>query len=147
MQVLIQDKQACRRLDRTRIKRAARKILSLLKHPSTELSILFVDDEGMTQLNAAYRGIKKTTDVLSFEASIDADRDDLYPVIGDVVINIQMVSSAAGTSFADFYLEIYRLLIHGILHLTGYEHEGSKYNAMIMRKKEQEILNALKKVC
>lgn len=98
-------------------------------------------------MNAAYRGIKKTTDVLSFEASIDADRDDLYPVIGDVVINIQMVSSAAGTSFADFYLEIYRLLIHGILHLTGYEHEGSKYNAMIMRKKEQEILNALKKVC
>ncbi|MCK5511477.1 MAG: rRNA maturation RNase YbeY, partial [Thermodesulfovibrionia bacterium] len=95
MTILIQNRQSSRRLNKTKIKRAARIILSLLKHPKTELSILFVDDEGMQQLNAAYRGRKKTTDVLSFAAEIPLDKDNPYlgnklqqPVLGDIVINV-----------------------------------------------------------
>ena len=140
-------------MNKTKIKRAARIILSLLKHPKTELSILFVDDEGMQQLNAAYRGRKKTTDVLSFAAEIPLDKDNPYlgnklqqPVLGDIVINVNVAAARARISDSDFYYEMYLLLIHGILHLLGYDHERSRRKALLMRKKEREILRAVKKI-
>ena len=66
MKILIKNQQKRRRLNKTKIKKAARKILSLLKQPTAELSILFVGAKKMQQLNTAFRGISKTTDVLSF---------------------------------------------------------------------------------
>ncbi|MDP3296072.1 MAG: rRNA maturation RNase YbeY [Thermodesulfovibrionia bacterium] len=146
MGILIKNQQSLKQLNKIRIEKASRKILSLLKHPSTELSILFVDDEKMRQLNADHRGINRTTDVLSFEANIPVGRKTLYPVLGDVVINVQMAASQAKKSGKNFYDEIYHLLVHGILHLLGYDHEKSKYKSLIMRKKEQEILDAVKKM-
>ena len=100
----------------------------------------------MRQLNADHRGKNRTTDVLSFEANIPVGRKTLYPVLGDVVINVQMAASQAKKSGKNFYDEIYHLLVHGILHLLGYDHEKSKYKSLIMRKKEQEILDAVKKM-
>ncbi len=107
----------------------------------------------MQQLNTAYRGIYKTTDVLSFEAEIPISKDKYHlsyesrqPVLGDIVINIPKAASQARISGTGFYDEIYRLLIHGVLHLLGYNHGKSRYRAIVMRKKEQEILNAIKKM-
>lgn len=140
-------------MNKTKIKRAARIILSLLKHPKTELSILFVDDEGMQRLNAAFRGRNKTTDVLSFQAEIPLDKDNPYlqnklqrPVLGDIVINVNIAAARGRISNSDFYFEMYLLLIHGILHLLGYDHASSRHRALLMRKKEREILHAVKKI-
>ena len=167
MEILIKNQQNHKQLNKIRIKKASRKILSLLKHPSTELSILFVDDEKMQQLNADYRGINRTTDVLSFpQASekwevrnkkFNEKITGIFPtshflpptshfLLGDIVINVQMAVSQAKKSGKNFYDEIYHLLVHGILHLLGYDHEKSKYKSLIMRKKEQEILDAVKKM-
>ena len=167
MEILIKNQQNHKQLNKIRIKKASRKILSLLKHPSTELSILFVDDEKMQQLNADYRGINRTTDVLSFpQASekwevrnkkFNKKITGIFPtshflpptshfLLGDIVINVQMAVSQAKKSGKNFYDEIYHLLVHGILHLLGYDHEKSKYKSLIMRKKEQEILDAVKKM-
>lgn len=114
----------------------------------------------MQQLNADYRGINRTTDVLSFPQAgqkwevrnkkFNKKITGIFPtshfLLGDVVINVQMAVSQAKKSGKNFYDEIYHLLVHGILHLLGYDHEKSKYKSLIMRKKEQEILDAVKKM-
>ncbi len=111
-----------------------------------ELSILFVGDRRMWQLNNHYRGIKKSTDVLSFEAGVPVSHGEAGNVLGDVVINVPRAESQAEEYGTGFYDEIYRLLIHGILHLSGYNHEGSAYRARKMRKKEEELMDAIKEM-
>jgi len=162
MRILINNQQNHRRLDKTKIKRAARKALSLLEQPTVELSILFVDDRKMQQLNAAFGGISKTTDVLSFpqiefgvQRSVSSvkNKDKIQNLklnasllLGDVVINVSKAEIQAKMAGRSFYNEAYHLLIHGILHLLGYDHEKSRYKARAMVKKEKEILDAIKKM-
>ncbi len=121
-------------------------MLFLLEQPPSELSILLLNDKKMQELNSTFRGVHKSTDVLSFEAKLPLSQAGHSPVLGDIVINIHRVAAQAKMSGTGFYEEINRLLIHGILHLLGYDHEKSRYRAMLMKKKEQEILNALKKM-
>ena len=102
----------------------------------------------MQELNTIFRGVQKTTDVLSFPQITDSHFSPLtsHLLLGDIVINTPMAVVQARVSGRGFYDEIYRLLIHGILHLAGYDHEKSVYKADIMKKKEQEIFSAIKKV-
>jgi len=146
MKILLKNLQRRRRLNISRIKKSARRILTLTERPAAELSILFVGDKRMSDMNARYRGIPKSTDVLSFEAGIPVKGIDYDPVIGDIVICVPKAESQAEASGTDFYNEIERLMVHGILHLTGYDHEKSAYKARIMRKREKEILDAVKKM-
>jgi probable rRNA maturation factor len=67
-------------------------------------------------------------------------------LLGDVVISIPRAELQAKTYGWSFYDEIFRLLIHGTLHLLGYDHEKSVYKARLMKKKELEIFNAVKKM-
>lgn len=145
MKILIRNQQRQRPINKTKIIKTARTILSLMEHPEAELSILFVGDRRMLRLNSQFRGIRKITDVLSFDARIPAG-GDAENVLGDIVINISMVQTQAMARGVGLYEEIYRLLVHGILHLLGYDHEKSRYSAQVMRKKEKEILNAIKKI-
>ena len=146
MKIFIKNRQRHRPLNQAKIIRAARNILSLSEQTTAELSILFVGNAKMLQLNNDYRGIKKSTDVLSFEAQIPLDNSEAGNILGDVVINVARAESQAETSGTGFYDEIYRLLIHGILHLSGYDHENSRYRAGKMRKKEEEIFDAVKEM-
>ena len=106
----------------------------------------------MQQLNAAFRGINTTTDVLSFPQFKAQDQKSRSAettselILGDIVISAEKAAYRAKGSGIDFYEEVYRLLIHGTLHLLGYDHEKSRYRASTMRKKEQEILDAVKKM-
>jgi probable rRNA maturation factor len=150
MTILISNQQNPIRLNRARIRKAARRILSLLKHSKAELSILFVDNITMQQLNNVYRGENRPTDVLSFEAVIPIARGEQCPpeglpdpVLGDIVINTERALSQAQEGGRDIYDEVYRLMVHGTLHLFGYDHEKRRETAK-MEKKEQEIYNALK---
>lgn len=145
MKILIKNRQRHRPLDKARITQAAGNILSLLDQPTAELSIVFVGDKKMKELNSAYRGIKKTTDVLSFEAGIPIT-GGAGIILGDIVISIPKAESQAEEYGTGFYGELYRLLIHGTLHLLGYDHERSAGEACRMEKKEMEIFNAVKKM-
>jgi len=144
MRILIKNQQRSRRLNKARITRAVRKILSLLNQPAAELSILFVGDKKMLELNTTFRGVSKTTDVLSFpQATSHFPLPTSHFLLGDIVINIPRAVSQAKESGTGFYKELYRLLIHGILHLLGYDHEKSRYKARIMKRKEEELLKCL----
>jgi probable rRNA maturation factor len=149
MKILIRNQQRHRPLDKAKISKAALNILSLLdqsRYFGTELSILFVGDRKMQQLNTEYRGLRKSTDVLSFEAQIPVKSGEVSNILGDIVISVPRAESQADAYGADFYDEISRLLIHGTLHLLGYDHEQSKYSARKMKNKEKEIADALKKM-
>jgi probable rRNA maturation factor len=96
----------------------------------------------MKLLNSRYRGTDKVTDVLSFPLTGDGIYSD-SAILGDIVICIPQALSQSKKYNITFYNELLRLLIHGLMHLLGYDHEASAYQRRKMKKKEREILNAL----
>jgi probable rRNA maturation factor len=107
---------------------------------NAQLSVLFVGDRAMRTLNRRYRGIDRPTDVLSFSlregefASIQPD------VLGDIVIGVPVAARQAAAAGHPLAREIDLLLIHGLLHLLGYDHERGGKDAAVMRKKEAALL-------
>lgn len=101
----------------------------------------------MRSLNREYRGIDRTTDVLSFpqydsnELKEKRESVDSLLLLGDIVISPARAKSQAREYGLVFYGEINRLLIHGLLHLLGYDHETNRYQAWKMRKMEEELLH------
>lgn len=112
---------------------------------SAELSILLTDDCEIKSLNHAYRHKDYATDVLSFPLEEGADVPCLQErYLGDVVISLETASKQAVANELTFMQEIARLLIHGILHLLGYDHENvPDETAQLMQNKEDELWNAL----
>ena len=95
----------------------------------------------MKKLNREYRGISKITDVLSFEVSLPELSSE---VLGDVVINVFIAQKQVISQKNDIYDEIFRLLVHGILHLLGYDHEVSEEEHIIMTQMEEEIISSVR---
>jgi len=111
----------------------------------SELSVLFVNSRRMRLLNTRYRGIPRDTDVLSFPLMERGLRHD--PVmLGDIVVSVPRALQQAEEFRVAFYDELLRLLVHGLLHLIGYDHEINAYRKKKMDKKERELLDALKKM-
>ena len=93
----------------------------------------------MHQLNARYRGIERPTDVLAF-AMREGPFAHLQPqVLGDVVISAETALRQARGRRHSLAEELTHLLIHGTLHLLGYDHEVSPADARLMRAKEREL--------
>lgn len=118
------------------VRSCANFLLGALGVEDRELSVLLTDDNEMQGLNRDYRGKDKPTDVLSFPM------DDAR-LLGDVVISMDTAKAQArdlGVSLDD---EVARLLVHGILHLLGYDHERGAILAKKMRSKEAELLRLL----
>jgi rRNA maturation RNase YbeY len=121
------------------------KVLRDLGYHDKELSLLFTDDNRMAQLNLRYLGREGPTDVLAFPmADPDAPADQtsaFEPVmLGDVVISVDTALSEADEFGEPLEHVIDRLLIHGILHLSGYDHEASEEGALLMEKEEKRLM-------
>lgn len=121
------------------MKRYARRILLEMRIADAELSLAFVDDADMQLLNATYRRINKPTDVLAF-AMTEGRFSELNPrLLGDVVISAETAASRAQRERRPVNDELYALLVHGVLHLLGYDHERSAAEARVMRAKERAL--------
>ena len=122
--VLIDSRQKLVKLDRAALRRDVRKILALLGGGERELSLLFVDDEGIRKINRDYLRRDRPTNVIAFSLA-EGDFGDVNPgVLGDVVVSVETAARearAAGIAIEDAILY---LILHGILHLAGYDHEG-----------------------
>lgn len=106
-----------------------------------EVSILLLDDSQITGLNALYLKRQGSTDVISFPM-LDNSFPAVQPqVLGDVVISVETARRQAQRARVTLDEEIQRLLIHGILHLLGYDHEASRGEGRKMRALEKEILH------
>ncbi len=97
----------------------------------------------MRSLNRRYRGIDRTTDVLSFSFHEGSFGDLRQEALGDIVISVPQAERQAREAGHPFVREIEILLIHGLLHLLGYDHERSPSEARRMRRKEQQFLKRL----
>lgn len=119
-------------------------LLALAADPADELSILIVDDRRMRNLNRSYRGKDRSTNVLSFPMTDEEEEDDDLPrLLGDIVISLDTArqeAAAAGTGLDD-YLTV--LLVHGFVHLLGYDHEVGEDEAKRMLAMEQKMLESL----
>jgi len=112
-----------------------------------EVGILITDDAGLQRLNQAYRGVDAPTDVLSF-AEVDDDSAFVRPpdaprYLGDIAISWERVVAQAAEYGHSRERELAFLVVHGMLHLLGYDHERSPADEANMRAREEEILHAL----
>lgn len=128
------------------LKAVAARILSDLGCPTSELSIAIVGDRAMRLLNRDYLGKDRPTNVISFsmrEGEFGAVNPEL---LGDVVISVDTAAREAEEAGVTFWERLVFLLMHGILHLAGYDHERSgEDEARRMEAREQEIFALLKK--
>lgn len=100
------------------------KVLKAFDYDGEEISILFCNDSYMQELNKNYRGVDSPTDVLSFENDEEyEDQEGKWLCAGDIAISLDTLPVNAAYFEESENDEIKRLLVHGILHLNGYDHE------------------------
>lgn len=122
------------------IKRVVQKILKDLGYHKGEISILFVDNQKIRELNKKYRHRDSETDVLSF-SMLEGEFSQIDTgVLGDIVVSVEKAQQQAEIYQLDLEKELNLLLVHGILHLIGFDHEKTDEEAALMRAKEEEIL-------
>ena len=99
-------------------------VLKELEYDDEEISIMFCDDKCIQELNSTYRKIDSATDVLSFENGLEYTDEDgnKWFAAGDIAISLDMLKQNAQYFEVSENEELKRLLIHGILHLNGYDH-------------------------
>ena len=140
MKIWMQNLQEHTPLDLRRIRREVRKILAELAVPDAELSILFVGDEQIRDLNRRYLNRDKATNVLAFPMQ-EGEFSGLHPsLLGDLVISVEAAKRQSNRFGLNQMGTITLLIIHGILHLLGYEHERSRKQAQEMALKQKEVL-------
>lgn len=124
--------------------RVAQRVLISAGEPRAELSVELVGDRRMRQLNRMYRKIDRTTDVLAFAMREAAAPDGR--LLGDVVISLPTARRQAQAAGHSIDQEVAALLVHGVLHLCGYDHERSEREARRMARREQAILRRLGRI-
>ena len=114
-----------------------------------EVSVTFVDDEGIQELNKKFRNMDKPTDVLSFPLldyegeSEEPFFDELCHNLGDIVISLERAMAQANEFGHSFEREVAFLTAHSMLHLLGYDHELSEEDDADMRRRQNDIMDRL----
>ncbi|MBM4132803.1 MAG: rRNA maturation RNase YbeY [Nitrospira sp.] len=136
-------------LRRTEIERLAQRILGATGEPLADVSLSFIGDASMRRLNRQYRRKDAPTDVLAFPMRHIRTRVTSHAsrftssMLGDVVISVPQAARQACERGLPLHHELATLLIHGILHLLGYDHERNLREAQRMQRKEQAVLRAI----
>ncbi len=113
-----------------------------------EVSVLFTDDDFISQLNQQYRGVEGPTDVLSFALNEFQEESELThipglpDILGDIVVSVETASRQAQEKHTPEYHEIALLLVHGVLHLLGYDHHEPGKEA-VMWERQEAVLESL----
>ena len=121
--------------------RAAEAVLAAIGESQSELSLELVGDGRMRRLNRLYRGKDRTTDVLAFPMRESGNPCPM--LLGDVVISVPTALRQAHDGGRLPHDEVAALLVHGVLHLCGYDHEKSEPEAARMRRRERAVMKAI----
>jgi probable rRNA maturation factor len=113
-------------------------LLRELGRARAELSIAIVDDEEIAELNGVHRGKHRRTDVLSFSLLEGEHSEHRGMMLGDVVIGFETAARQARAAHRAFDDEVFRLLIHGALHLLGWDHQND-VDERAMRAEERRL--------
>jgi len=142
-EVSISNRQKRVSIDAGKIRRAAKRILGGLGFQGYELSLVIVDDQEITRLNRQYFHRNRPTNVISFPMATEDPAGLHSKILGDVVISAETAKRQAEEAGGKAKDEIFFLLIHGILHLAGYDHEGTADERKKMEAKEKEFFSLL----
>jgi probable rRNA maturation factor len=144
MDIQIANRQKRHKIPFRRIRRNTRIILNALGHPEGELSILLVDDAQITEMNATFLKRKGPTNVLAFPMQ-EGWFAGLSPnLLGDVVISVDTAEREGRTTGLGLEERFTQLLVHGILHLCGYDHEQDAVGARRMAVKSRALIRKIK---
>lgn len=125
------------------IRKTVQLILNGLDYPDAELSLLITDDSEMASFNSRYRGKEGSTNVISFPMQ-EGEFSDISPdLLGDVVISVDTAEREAKEMSIEFKDRLNELLVHGILHLVGYDHEQSEKETLVMEAKTEELMKLI----
>jgi|SRR5215470_2295096 len=124
-----------------KLKRIAQKVLEIVEQGQSELTLVLVGNAEIRKLNAKFRKKDYPTDVLSFPAGDRLPEGE--SILGDVVISVEKAKAQSRERRRTLNEEIVTLLIHGIVHLLGYDHERSSKDARIMERLEKKIYRTL----
>jgi len=114
-----------------------------LGHPEAELSILLVDDLQIRELNRQYLHRDRPTNVLAFSMR-EGEFSTLHPhLLGDLAISVETARRQSNRFDLDDLGMVTLLMIHGILHLLGYEHEGTRRGSREMTTKQEELFRRM----
>ncbi|TLM61158.1 MAG: rRNA maturation RNase YbeY [Deltaproteobacteria bacterium] len=138
--IAIENRQRKVKLLKLPLRSVARRILSASGCPDARLSVLVTDDRGIQEINRDWLGKDRPTNVISFAMQEGEGAGVQADLLGDVVISAETAARDAAEAGVPFEHELYFLLLHGILHLLGYDHErGTAAEARRMEAREQEL--------
>lgn len=146
MEIMIDNRQHEVEIDESLLEKLAKfALVSEKVDDSAELSIVFTDEGEMKELNSRYCGKDKPTDVLSFSMLEDSDKmvnpDKEFPLLlGDIIICPTVAEKYAARSNSPVDKELCLLLVHGILHLLGYDHQ-TEAEDVVMKERQGELLD------
>ena len=120
------------------------KVLEMHQQKESEVSVTFVDDQYIHQLNLDYRGVDRPTDVLSFALDEGEEMPQVATehILGDIIISLETAKRQAEEYNHPLGREIAFLTVHGALHLLGYDHQTAE-DTKLMREKEELVLTQL----
>ena len=145
MKIWIRNRQKHIPLNLRKIRRGAQRILTELGLLEAELSLLFVNDLQIQVLNRRYLRRDKPTNVLAFPMR-KGEFSTLHPhLLGDLVISVETAKRQSNRFGLDEMEMVILLMVHGVLHLIGYEHEGTKKGAREMTLKQKELFQNVMK--
>jgi probable rRNA maturation factor len=144
MKIQIENKQKLHKISKRKIRFTVINLLKFLNCHDKEVSISFVDDKTIRELNNQYLGRNKATNVLSFSLQ-EGEFSGINPhILGDIVISTETAEHDAIKGKLTFSQELDFLIIHGLLHLLGYNHEGtSKEETKKMWNMQKMLLKTL----
>ncbi len=143
--VLLSNRQRKVAVDSKRLRQVADFAMASLGFDEAELSVMLVSDRRIRQLNRQYLGRDRPTDVLAF-AQWEGGGEALHPAwLGDVVISAETAEEQAALEGVGLNQELDLLLVHGILHLIGYEHTEASTEAAAMGRKQRQLLRRVHK--
>ena len=142
LKVLI-DNQQTKKIPTATIRQKTKQILNALGCDSHEISLVITDNNQIQYLNKAYRGIDKPTNVLAFPMQEGQFANITPGLLGDVVISCETAQKEADDAKITLFERMSQLLIHGILHLMGFDHETGQTDCLKMEEKSLELLREL----
>lgn len=143
MAVLIDNRQDSVRISPKATRQTAQAILDVLEYPESELSVLVVNDSQIATLNSRFLHRKGPTNVIAFPMREGSFPDITPALLGDVVISAETAEKEARSAGITIDQRFKQLLVHGILHLLGYDHEKDDVGAREMANKSEALMQEI----
>lgn len=140
MTIYVQNRQRAVAIHTAVVKRRAQQIMAYLGCTDQELSVVFGSDRLLQELNRTYRHQDRPTNVLAFPQGPTDVGELATPMLGDVIISLPTAAREARAYGQALEARVVYLLLHGLLHLLGYDHERSAAQRRCMEALERQVL-------